>query len=101
MKLANASYSNYFKEGWQTDRGRVLLMYGRPDEIERNPSVLDVNPYEIWYYYSLEGGCEFVFGDLSGHGEYELLHSTYRNEIQDINWRSRLSSGSGGYRIDY
>jgi GWxTD domain-containing protein len=101
IKLADASYSTLFKIGWKTDRGRVLLVYGRPDEIERNPSVLDTNPFEIWYYYSLEGGCEFVFGDLSGHGEYELLHSTYRNELQDLNWRSRLSSGSGGYRIDY
>jgi hypothetical protein len=72
----------------------VLLIYGRPDEVERNPSTIDSQPYEVWYYYALDGGSEFVFGDLSGHGEYELLHSTYRNELQDPNWRQRLGGQS-------
>jgi len=90
VEIANAIYSTHFKEGWRTDRGRVLLVYGKPDEIERNPSSIDTQPYEIWYYYSLEGGVEFIFGDISGHGSYDLLHSTYRNEISDPNWRSRI-----------
>lgn len=95
VELANVQFSNNFKKGWRTDRGRVILIYGRPDEIERNPSTINTRPYEIWYYYSLDGGSQFVFGDLSGHGEYELLHSTFRNELQDPNWQNRL----GGTRF--
>jgi GWxTD domain-containing protein len=90
LQLANAQFSSNFKEGWRTDQGRVLLIYGRPDEIQRFPNSINSQPYEIWYYYSLEGGSQFIFGDVSGHGYYELLHSTYRNEIKDPNWQSRL-----------
>ena len=94
VELANARYSTHFRVGWKTDRGRVLLMYGEPDEIERNPSSINTQPYEIWRYYSLDGGSDFIFGDLSGHGDYELLHSTYRNELQDPNWQQRLGGSA-------
>ncbi len=90
LRITNEKFTTAFKEGWRTDRGRVLLIYGRPDEIERNPSSVGTQPYEIWYYYSLDGGSDFVFGDLTGHGNYELIHSTYRNEIKDPNWQLRL-----------
>jgi GWxTD domain-containing protein len=103
IRIANDSYSTNFKEGWRTDRGRVILVYGRPDEIERYPSSLDSQPYEIWYYYSLEGGVQFVFADLSGNGSYELLHSNYRNELRDPNWRMRvekMSSRENNMRFD-
>ena len=89
-RIANANYSTHFKEGWKTDRGRIILVYGRPNEIERNTSTLNSQPYEIWHYYSLEGGSEFIFGDVSGNGSYELLHSTYRYEIKDPDWRVRI-----------
>jgi GWxTD domain-containing protein len=94
ISIANANYSTHSREGWKSDRGRVLLIYGRPDEIERNPSSIDTQPFEIWYYYSLEGGVEFVFADISGYGSFELLHSTFRSEISDPDWKMKL----GGIR---
>ncbi len=93
-ELADLRFATNFRSGWRSDRGRVLLIYGKPDEIERNPSTIDSQPYETWYYFTLDGGSQFIFGDLSGHGEYELLHSTYRNELQDPNWRARLGGQS-------
>ena len=90
LRIVNANYSTQFKDGWKTDRGRVILIYGKPNEIERNPSTMDSQPFEIWYYYSLEGGSEFIFADLSGNGNYELLHSTFRNEIKDPDWQLRI-----------
>ncbi len=100
INLANEHYSTKFKEGWQTDRGRVLMVYGRPDEIERAPSSIDTQPYETWYYYSLEGGVNFIFGDISGNNNYELLHSTFRSEIQDPDWYSRISKTGRGSSMD-
>jgi len=97
IQYANATFSSAFKEGWRTDQGRVILVYGKPDEIERNPSSLNSSPYEIWYYYALEGGAQFVFGDLTGHGDFELIHSNYRNEIKDPSWRERI----GAVRTDF
>ncbi len=92
---ANQRFTAMGKEGWQTDRGRVLLMYGEPDEIERHPSSMDLLPYVIWYYHNLEGGAEFVFVDERGFGEYELIHSSYRKELQNPNWQEIISKKSG------
>jgi len=51
---------------------------------------LNTQPFEIWHSYALEGGAQFIFADLSSNGNYELLHSSYRNEIKDPDWRLRI-----------
>ncbi len=79
------------KEGWKTDRGRVYIMYGEPNEIERYPNQTQTRPYEIWSYYDLEGGVRFVFGDITGFADYQLLHSTKRGELRDQYWERRIS----------
>ncbi len=96
-ELADLRFSTNFRPGWKSDRGRVILIYGKPDEIERNPSNVGSLPHERWLYYTLDGGSEFIFGDLSGHGEYELIHSTYRNELQDPNWQNRLTGQTSSF----
>ena len=95
VEEANQKYRVLGKKGWQTDRGRILLKYGKPDEVERFPNSMDLLPYEIWHYYSLEGGSEFIFADLRGFGDYELVHSTYRKELQNPNWRQLIEKHSG------
>ncbi len=65
-----------FKEGWRTDRGRIYITYGQPDEIERHPFDLDSPPFEIWYYYSER--LNFVFVDENNNGEYRLYESYNR-----------------------
>jgi len=87
---ANQNYKAFLKEGWRTDRGRVYILYAKPDEIERFPSSNSNKPYEIWHYYQIEGGIQFVFIDISGAGEYTLVHSTKRGEIQDEGWQQYL-----------
>ncbi|HUI30013.1 MAG TPA: GWxTD domain-containing protein [Candidatus Acidoferrales bacterium] len=79
------------REGWQTDRGRVYIMYGNPDEIDRHPNETDSKPYEIWYFNSVEGGVSFDFVDRTGFGDYQLVNSTERNEIHDDNWQQYLT----------
>jgi GWxTD domain-containing protein len=78
------------KRGYLTDRGRVYLMFGEWDQIDRFPNPTNRKPYEIWYYNSIEGGVIFVFADLTGYNDYELLHSTKRGEIQDYRWQNRI-----------
>ena len=77
--------------GWKTDRGRVYILYGPPDNIERHPVEPGTNPYEVWFYEQLEGGSEFDFIDFTGFGHYQLVNSTVRNEIHDPNWKNLLS----------
>jgi len=98
LETVNQRFGNIQTAGYKTDRGRVFLVYGRPDEIERNPVSVDVKPYETWYYHSLQGGSEFVFVDKSGFGIYELVHSTARNELYDPNWRRYIESTGSSYQ---
>jgi len=91
-KQSDARYGTISRKGWKTDRGRVLMTYGEPSEIERFPNETETKPYEVWYYHELEGGVKFIFADLSGYSDYQLVHSTMRGELQDENWQSRISS---------
>ena len=90
FRYTNSHFSSGQKEGWKSDRGRVLILYGHPDEYERYPSGVDTKPYEIWYYYNLQGGVYFVFVDRTGFSDYILVHSTYRGELRDVNWISQI-----------
>ncbi len=94
VEQANERFHSMGKEGWRTDRGRIFIVYGEPDEIERHPSSMDLVPYVVWYYHGLEGGSEFIFADQRGFGEYELIHSTYRKELQNPNWREIITKKS-------
>lgn len=87
---ANDRFTAAKKDGWKTDRGRVYLIYGPPSEIERYPNQIETKPYEIWRYESIEGGVVFVFGDVTGYNDYQLLNSTKRGEIRDDYWQRRI-----------
>jgi len=84
------------RDGWKTDRGRVLITYGKPDEIEREPNSINSRPFEIWRYFDIEGGVEFVFVDKQGFTDYELVHSDARNELSDFNWSRWIQVSSTG-----
>jgi len=92
---ADQEYSGMYKKGWQTDRGRVLAIYGRPSNIDRYPSSDQSKPYEIWTYDVIKGqqSSIFVFADRSGYGSYELIHSTARGELSNPDWQ-RLINGT-------
>lgn len=70
LRHANANFSFSKREGWRTDMGRIYIIYGHPDEVERHPFEMERKPYQIWYYY--ERNIEVVFVDKSGYGEYEI-----------------------------
>jgi GWxTD domain-containing protein len=74
--------------GWRTDRGRIYITYGPPDEIDSHPSGGSYNrpqaegggttstyPFEDWRYRYIEGigsdiNIEFV--DTTMSGEYHM-----------------------------
>lgn len=107
LKYVNEHFRSVLRDGWATDRGRVFLKYGIPNDIERYPSESATIPYEIWRYNRLAAQTNviFVFYDPDlATGEYPLLHSTKYGEIQDQRWRSQLSGaqkGLPGGEIDF
>ena len=86
LEYANEHFSYPGHEGWKTDRGRVLLQYGWPDQVDREPGGISARPFEVWTYEHVQGGVTFVFIDRRDNGEFELIHSTARGELKDYNW---------------
>ncbi|MGA7223555.1 MAG: GWxTD domain-containing protein [Candidatus Acidiferrales bacterium] len=87
IAYANEHYSSGIP-GWKTDRGRIYIMWGPPDEIQSHPSggsydrpaeegggETSTYPFEDWRYRYLEGigeNVELEFVDPSMSGEYHL-----------------------------
>lgn len=63
--------------GYRSDRARIYVRYGPPDNVDSRPFELDRRAYEVWTYYSL--GLQFVFVDRSGFGEYILENPTFND----------------------
>ena len=77
--------------GWKTDRGRIWIMFGKPDERETHPmggtydrpsyhggGSTSTYPFEIWFYRYLAGvgsGVEIEFVDPTGSGEYRIARN--------------------------
>ncbi len=83
---ANENYTSGFTSGWKTDRGRIAIKFGIPNEVERHPAETNARPYEVWYYYS-EGRKQFIFADIEGLGRYELVFSSDERELTRPDWK--------------
>ncbi len=90
LDYVNRKFKTRTHPGYMTDMGRVYLTYGPPDTIDRYPNNISTKPYELWYYHNIEGGVVFVFVDMLGIGEYDLVHSTKRGEVNNIRWRQLI-----------
>ncbi len=89
IAYANERYASGIP-GWKTDRGRIYITYGPPDEIESHPSggtyerpieegggTTSTFPFEKWRYRYIEGiglGNDIVieFVDPTMTGEYRM-----------------------------
>lgn len=87
IAYANEHFSSGIP-GWKTDRGRIWIMYGKPDERETHPmggpysrpsweggGDTTTYPFEKWFYRYIAGvgsGIELEFVDPTGTGEYRL-----------------------------
>src|SRR5579883_1078362 len=87
IAYANEHYASGIP-GWKTDRGRIYIVYGPPDEIESHPSggtyerpyeegggTTSTYPFEQWRYRYIDGiGNNIVieFVDTTMSGEYHM-----------------------------
>jgi len=83
IALANKSFGTSGMSGWRTDRGKIFILLGPPQEIQRdfNPastSALTMNAArETWNYWNLANprlpyNLEFSFLDKHGTGNYVM-----------------------------
>jgi GWxTD domain-containing protein len=65
--------------GWMTDRGRIHIVWGKPDKLEKGYGTFEENinmPYETWFYEHLEGvgdGVELTFIDPTETDEFQIF----------------------------
>ena len=87
IAYANEHYASGIP-GWKTDRGRMYIMWGPPDEVDSHPTggtydrpmeegggSTSTYPWETWRWRYLEGIGENIileFVDPSGSGEYHM-----------------------------
>jgi GWxTD domain-containing protein len=75
--------------GWRTDRGRIFLKYGVPEETLKRPVAGDTPPYEVWKY-SRPRQLKYIFLDETGLGNYQLIYTNDRFETSRSNWQELL-----------
>jgi GWxTD domain-containing protein len=106
--------------GDKTDRGRIYARYGEANHIDTDLQSLtqrfplefesqqsnsqysssmggigslsgrEHNDFQLWRYDYLDGGVEFIFIDVLGFGNYELVHATKSGEFFDPQWVRKL-----------
>jgi len=72
--------------GWRTDRGRIFILYGPPDEMLRRPQSGTSYPWEMWKY-TKSRVLYYLFLDRTRLGNYSLVYSTDRRETTLPNWQ--------------
>ncbi|MGB9823930.1 MAG: GWxTD domain-containing protein [Candidatus Hydrothermia bacterium] len=89
-KYADENFSLPGKPGRLSDRGRIYIKYGPPDERNRVTFELTSRNREHWIYYG-SGVKEFVFVDIKGNGDYELVYSSVEEEPTRPDWMKYVS----------
>ena len=70
IQYVDEHYSQ-FGPGWRSDRGRVYIRFGPPEQIDTAMDQRATGEYEIWRYYTISRS--FVFYDMFGVGDYKLV----------------------------
>lgn len=70
IEYADRNFRSY-AEGWLTDMGRIYIVFGPADRVDRDPFASDGRPEETWEYYRI--GRSFRFVDQTGFGDFRLV----------------------------
>jgi len=88
IAYANNHFAHAPSPGWRTDRGRIYIKYGPPDEIDSHPSggpykrpdseggaTVSMPPFEDWLYRSIKGvgtNVMMEFVDAKRSGDFRM-----------------------------
>jgi GWxTD domain-containing protein len=120
LAYANEHFSSGIP-GYKSDRGRIYLKYGKPDEVEAHAAggayqresyegggSTSTYPFERWWYRHLPGhsDVQIEFVDPTGSGEYRIARNPFEKEallnvpgagatLDGVSQADRLSAASG------
>ena len=112
LQYATDHFDEVLQPGSKTDRGRIYILYGPPDEINEESMFMDympANTYDdelfstqvksiiVWEYFSpadkafteeftgrTYSSMYFVFADMEGYGTYSLIRTSVDEEAIDL-----------------
>jgi len=89
IEYADKNFGTIYKKGRYTDRGRIYIKYGPPDEVKRNPYPVEIYPWESWFYKEPFRN-QYIFVDLKGDGNYVLIYSSNPEEPGRPDWKNYI-----------
>jgi len=93
-KAVDKLYPSGFGYGFESDRGRVFIKYGRPNDVIKVDNEPSAPPYEIWFYNDFpqtnQADVKFLFYAPELGTNFRLLHSTVRGETNNPQWQLEL-----------
>src|SRR5512139_2641207 len=104
------NYANYYLgrqspvPGWKTDRGRIYIILGEPNDIQHFESGQETYPAEVWFYQNkaevgLPTGFYIVFFKEHGSGDYKLYSPTLHGPQAFLaNYLGSPQDVTGAYR---
>jgi GWxTD domain-containing protein len=76
--------------GWKTDRGRIYVRNGAPEEVLQRPQAGRSPPYEVWRFRSPKDRYYVFLDRANGLGNYQLIFSNDVKENGQPNWQELL-----------
>lgn len=95
VEFANKNYRRASRDeaGWKSDRARIYLRNGQPDDVLRKGAQgpggrlqSRAMPYEVWHYTASGKDRFYIFVDRSATGAFALVHSNDVGEVKLANW---------------
>jgi GWxTD domain-containing protein len=82
-------FFTHFKKGWKSDRGRILIKNGMPDQTQDFDMSDVIGDFKIWKYDHLN--CVYLFYDINTSGTFKLYYAS-NDEIDTGNhtWKSMI-----------
>jgi len=76
--------------GWKTDRGRIYVRNGAPDEMLQRPQAGRSPPYEVWRFRTGKDRYYIFIDRANGLGQFQLVYSNDIKEPGQPNWQELL-----------
>jgi GWxTD domain-containing protein len=76
--------------GWKTDRGRIFVRNGAPDDVLQRPQAGRSPPYEVWRFRTGKDRYYIFIDRANGLGNYQLVYSNDLKEPGQPNWQELL-----------
>ena len=80
---------SHFKDGWETDMGRIYIRNGKADEVIKANTGLNARyiqrDYQIWKY-RMDQIRTYIFLDLQTSGNFKIIYSDY--DFNETSWQN-------------